>query len=49
MNKTINSALQTGGYASPSANVVEIQTEGVLCASGTFEYWEDGDDVIWDE
>lgn len=38
MNKTKNLAPQMGGYASPSANVVEIQTEGVLCMSGTGAY-----------
>ncbi len=36
-------------YETPSLSVVEIVTEGVLCASGAFEYWEDGDEVVWDE
>ena len=36
-------------YVSPAIAVVEISTEGVLCASGQLEGWVDGDNVTWDE
>ena len=36
-------------YVSPAIAVVEISAEGVLCASGQLEGWEDGDKFTWDE
>jgi hypothetical protein len=33
-------------YESPEVSVVEIETEGVLCASGGFEEWEE-DTLNW--
>jgi hypothetical protein len=33
--------LHEEAYVSPTATVMEICTEGVLCASGEFEEWED--------
>jgi hypothetical protein len=33
--------LQDEAYVSPAIAVVEISTEGVLCASGVIENWEE--------
>ena len=40
-------ALGVGSYESPEAAVVEIRSEGVLCASGQFDEWdlEDNQDI----
>ena len=38
--------LATGSYVSPAAKVVEISSEGVLCASGQFEEWTE-DTLPW--
>lgn len=47
--KTNKEVILNDMYESPRIDVVEIQTEGVLCASGYFEEWEDGDEFTWDE
>lgn len=41
-NKTLNRGGQT--YEAPSVNLLDIQVEGVLCASGDFDAkdWETG-------
>ena len=39
--KKENAILREEVYVSPAIAVVEISTEGVLCASGTFEEWEE--------
>ena len=39
--KKENVILREEVYVSPAIAVVEISTEGVLCASGTFEEWEE--------
>ena len=47
MNKT-NFNLTTAGYESPAVNVLDVMSEGVLCASGDFGIadWEnDGDSL----
>ena len=31
----------TDGYMSPSIDVTMIQPEGVVCASGQFEQWQE--------
>lgn len=36
-------------YEAPEVKVVELYAEGVLCASGQLEGWEDGDGFTWDE
>lgn len=36
-------------YEAPEVKVVELYAEGVLCASGQLEGWEDGDAFTWDE
>ena len=47
MNKTLKTAavstLGTGSYVSPEAKVTEILSEGVLCASGDHEPWNEKD------
>ena len=42
MNKTIRKTPIEGIYETPSVSVVELDQEGVLCASGTTEEWEEG-------
>lgn len=42
MNKTITQTLREGNYEAPAASVMELETEGVLCASGTNEEWNEG-------
>ena len=37
----IESALRSNGYESPEVVVTEIHSEGVLCASGQFEEWNE--------
>lgn len=53
MNKELTTAatlsLGVRSYESPAVSVVEVLSEGVLCASGQLEGWEDGDDFTWDE
>lgn len=53
MNKILmnaaGSSLSARSYESPEVNVVEVLSEGVLCASGQLEGWEDGDAFTWDE
>ena len=36
-------------YEAPEVKVVEVLSEGVLCASGQLEGWKDGDTFTWDE
>ena len=36
-------------FEAPEVKVVELYAEGVLCASGQFEKWNDGDTFTWDE
>lgn len=31
----------TDGYMSPSIDVIMIQPEGIVCASGQFEQWQE--------
>ena len=42
MNKTITQTLVEGLYEAPAVSVMELETEGVLCASGTNEEWNEG-------
>ncbi len=35
------------GYVSPEMRVVEIDSEGLLCQSGSFEDWYE-DELEWD-
>ena len=50
MNKILmtaaNSTLGVRSYESPAVSVVEVISEGVLCASGDHEDW-DYDDDLW--
>ena len=50
MNKNLkpaaNQALGGGSYESPAVSVVEVLSEGVLCASGQLEGWEE-DNLDW--
>jgi hypothetical protein len=39
-------SLAAGSYESPAVNVVEVLSEGVLCASGQFEEWNE-EEVPW--
>ena len=47
MNKIFKTAasvsLGTCSYATPSVSVIEVKAEGVLCASGDHEGWNEGD------
>ena len=47
MNKTLTTAatltLGARSYESPAVNVVEIFSEGVMCASGQLQGWEEGE------
>ena len=50
MNKELTTAanftLGGGSYESPAVSVVEVLSEGVLCASGDHESWDE-DDLDW--
>ena len=50
MNKELTTAatlsLGVRSYESPAVSVVEVLSEGVLCASGQLEGWEE-DDLDW--
>ena len=50
MNRIFNTAasvsLDSSSYTSPAINVVEVRTEGVLCASGQLEGWGEAD-LVW--
>ena len=50
MNKILkpaaNSSLGVRSYETPAVNVVEVLSEGVLCASGQLQGWEE-DDLGW--
>lgn len=50
MNKELTTAanftLGGGSYESPAVSVVEVLSEGVLCASGDHEAWDE-DDLDW--
>ena len=37
----IESTLRSNGYESPEVVVTEIHSEGILCASGQFEEWNE--------
>ena len=47
MNKIFKTAasvsLGTCSYATPTVSVIQVRTEGVLCASGQLEGWEEGE------
>ena len=49
MNKELTTAanftLGGGSYESPTVSVVEVLSEGVLCASGDHEDWGYDDDL----
>jgi len=42
MERNVFDALREGNYEAPAASVMELETEGVLCASGTNEEWNEG-------
>lgn len=42
MMKQNSQTLREGNYEAPAASVMELETEGVLCASGTNEEWNEG-------
>ena len=50
MNKILkpaaDSTLGACSYETPAVNVVEVVSEGVLCASGQLEGWQE-DDLDW--
>ena len=50
MNKELTTAatlsLGARSYESPAVTVVEVLSEGVLCASGQLEGWEE-DELDW--
>ena len=51
MNKNLLTAatptLGVSSYESPTVSVVEVVSEGVLCASGQHEKWGYDDDDLW--
>ena len=48
MNKNNSFKQEVHSYETPSANVLNVQAEGVLCASGGFgiKDWETDDDSL---
>ena len=36
-------SLSTSSYTTPTATLIEVRTEGVLCISGQLEGWEEGE------
>ncbi|MBR5568339.1 MAG: hypothetical protein IKW27_06320 [Bacteroidales bacterium] len=42
MERNVFETLGEGIYETPSVSVVELDLEGVLCASGITEEWEEG-------
>ena len=50
MNKILmnaaNSTLGARSYETPAVTVVEVVSEGVLCASGNIEAW--GDEIVFE-
>ena len=51
MNKILKpaaaSTLGACSYETPTINVVEVVSEGVLCGSGHFQEYGDGGDILW--
>ncbi len=46
-NKEISFAPQNIGYVSPSARIIDIASEGVLCASNVdINDWEKDEDIL---
>ena len=41
MNATASAALSTSSYVAPTAAVVGVMIEGVLCTSGSVEGWKE--------
>lgn len=41
MERTYDKTDLTGGYMSPSIDVIMIRPEGVVCASGQLEQWQE--------
>lgn len=41
MERNVIQTLAEGVYETPAVNVIEISTEGVLCASGQNEEWNE--------
>ena len=44
--KTALASFSTSSYESPTMTVVDIHSEGILCASGELEDWLE-DDLDW--
>lgn len=42
MNTIVKKTFNKGTYETPSVSVVELDQEGVLCASGITEEWNEG-------
>ena len=42
MERNVIQTLSEGIYEAPAVNVMELETEGVLCASGQNEEWNEG-------
>ena len=41
LNNAVNASLCTNSYVAPTADVVGVSMEGVLCASGSIEGWQE--------
>jgi hypothetical protein len=39
--KAASASHDTSSYATPSVSVIEVKSEGMLCASGDFEEWNE--------
>ena len=39
---------QMNNYMTPELQIVELETESVLCTSGSFESWKN-EELDWDE
>ena len=40
---TASVSLSTSSYVTPTVSVIDVKIEGVLCASGQLDGWEEGE------
>ena len=39
--------MKVNKYETPQVEVVEVESEGILCESGSFEQWSEEQDFGW--
>ena len=47
LNNAVNASLCTNSYVAPTADVVGVSMEGVLCTSGSVEGWKETEVIDW--